>query len=265
MDSSLNITNPEALQKAADRCREGIIIPTLAQMKDPSLIPQAIQEKVAKVGLWDFDPLNLFRITWKNDPETGLYNEGNWIEFPSELTGVDARIIGLVGKWFPTGAHKVGAAFGCLVPRLVTGQFDPTTQKAVWPSTGNYCRGGAFDSLLLGCRSVAILPEEMSRERFDWLSNVADEVIATPAANPTSRRSTTSAGSCAAPGPSASSSTSSTSSATHLALQRHRQHHPGDLQKSCRGPASAWEPSSRPRARPAPSPPATSCGSGTRT
>jgi cysteine synthase A len=181
MDSSLNITNPEALQKAADRCREkGIIIPTLAQMKDPSLIPQAIQEKVAKVGLWDFDPLNLFRITWKNDPETGLYNEGNWIEFPSELTGVDARIIGLVGKWFPTGAHKVGAAFGCLVPRLVTGQFDPTTHLAVWPSTGNYCRGGAFDSLLLGCRSVAILPEEMSQERFDWLSNVADEVIATP-------------------------------------------------------------------------------------
>ncbi|MCK5690350.1 pyridoxal-phosphate dependent enzyme, partial [Myxococcota bacterium] len=85
-----------------------------------------------------------------------------------------------VGHWFPTGAHKVGAAFGCLVPRLVTGQFDPTTQKAVWPSTGNFCRGGAFDSALLGCESVAILPEEMSQERFDWLKNVASEVIATP-------------------------------------------------------------------------------------
>jgi cysteine synthase len=109
-----------------------------------------------------------------------LFNDGNWLEFPSELTGVPARIIGLVGKWFPTGAHKVGAAFGCLVPRLVTGGFDPTTQKAVWPSTGNYCRGGAFDSRLLACESVAILPEEMSRERFDWLRNVADEVIATP-------------------------------------------------------------------------------------
>ena len=181
MDSSLERINEKVLQKAADRCREkGIIIPTLAQMKNPALIPPAIKDRLKEVGLWDIDPLNLFRITWKNDPETGLFNEGNWIEFPPALTGVDARVIGLVGKWFPTGAHKVGAAFGCLVPRLVTGHFDPTTQKAVWPSTGNYCRGGAFDSKLLGCSSIAILPEEMSQERFDWLSKVADEVIATP-------------------------------------------------------------------------------------
>jgi len=181
MDMTLGSINEDVVAKAADRCREqGIIIPTLAQMKDPQQIPASVVSKLPQVGLWDFDPLNLFRITWKNDPETGLFNDGNWIEFPSELTGVDARIIGLVGKWFPTGAHKVGAAFGCLVPRLVTGQFDPTSQKAVWPSTGNFCRGGAFDSKLLGCESVAILPEEMSQERFDWLQNVASEVIATP-------------------------------------------------------------------------------------
>jgi cysteine synthase len=93
---------------------------------------------------------------------------------------VPARIIALVGKWFPTGAHKVGAAFSCLVPRLVTGQFDPTTQKAVWPSTGNYCRGGAYDSALLACDSIAILPEGMSRERFEWLAKVAGETIKTP-------------------------------------------------------------------------------------
>ena len=80
-----------------------------------------------------------------------------------------ARIVALVGKWFPTGAHKVGAAYGCLVPHIVSGGFDPTFHKAVWPSTGNFCRGGAFDSYLLGCTAVAILPEEMSRERFDWL------------------------------------------------------------------------------------------------
>ena len=85
-----------------------------------------------------------------------------------------------MGKWFPTGAHKVGAAFGCLVPRLTTGQFDPTYHKAVWPSTGNYCRGGAYDSNLLGCESVAILPEGMSKERFEWLASVAGEIIATP-------------------------------------------------------------------------------------
>jgi len=171
------------LEKTAVRCRErGIRIPTFAQLRDPSLIPEPIRQRLRSVGLWDVDPANLFRITWKNEPaETGgLYNDGNWIEFPTELTGVDARIIGLVGKWFPTGAHKVGAAFGCIVPRLVSGRFDPTTQKAVWPSTGNYCRGGAFDCALLGCHAVGILPEEMSQERFDWLHEIGAEVIATP-------------------------------------------------------------------------------------
>jgi cysteine synthase len=165
------------------RVRErGIVVPTFAQMKDPSRVPQQVKEKLAGVELWAVNPLNLFRITWKNQPvaKGGGFGNVNYIEFPSTLTGVPARIIALIGKWFPTGAHKVGAAFGCLVPRLVTGQFDPTTQKAVWPSTGNYCRGGAYDSALLGCQSIAILPEGMSRERFEWLSKIAGEVIATP-------------------------------------------------------------------------------------
>ncbi len=180
-DLRLETIDEAVRARAAARCRErGIVIPTLAQMRDPSLVPPDVRERLTGVGLWDVDPLNLFRITWRNDPETGLYNEGNWLEFPPELTGVPARIVGLVGKWFPTGAHKVGAAFGCLVPRLVGGRFDPTNQKAVWPSTGNYCRGGAFDCALLACESVAILPQEMSRERFEWLAGVADEVIATP-------------------------------------------------------------------------------------
>ena len=86
----------------------------------------------------------------------------------------------MVGKWFPTGSHKVGATYGCLVPRLITGQFNPKFQKAVWPSTGNYCRGGAYNSTLLACESIAILPEEMSQERFNWLKKVAGEVISTP-------------------------------------------------------------------------------------
>ena len=175
--------NEDVLEKTVQRCRErNIIIPTFAQQKDPTTIPTKIKNRLKNVGLWDIDPANLFRITWKNQPveRGGGFNNGNWIEFPPELTGVDARIIGLVGKWFPTGSHKVGAGFGCLVPRLVSGQFDPTTQKAVWPSTGNYCRGGAFDCALLACTAVAILPEEMSSERFEWLRSIGAEVIATP-------------------------------------------------------------------------------------
>ncbi|MFH0981592.1 MAG: pyridoxal-phosphate dependent enzyme [Planctomycetota bacterium] len=169
--------------KAVHRCRErGIIIPTFAQQKDPTTLPAEIQRRLAGMGLWDVDPLNLFRITWKNEPveRGGGFNHGNWIEFPPELTGVPARIVGLIGKYFPTGSHKVGAAFGCLVPRLVTGRFDPTAQKAVWPSTGNFCRGGVFDCALLACTAVAILPEGMSRERFEWLRSLGAEVIATP-------------------------------------------------------------------------------------
>jgi len=175
--------NQEKLDKAVQRARErNIIIPTFAQMRDPSLIPDAIKARLKDIGLWDVNSLNLFRITWKNEPVAsgGGFDGVNYVELPPSLTGVPARIIALVGKWFPTGAHKVGATFGCLVPRLVTGQFDPTTQKAVWPSTGNYCRGGAYDAALLACESIAILPEEMSRERFEWLASVAGEVIATP-------------------------------------------------------------------------------------
>ncbi|MFW6149193.1 MAG: pyridoxal-phosphate dependent enzyme [Atribacterota bacterium] len=175
--------NQEQLEKTVKRAREkNIIIPTFKQMKNPELIPNAIKKKLKNIGLWDINSYNLFRITWKNQPvkKGGFFGGVNFLEIPPELTGVKARVIGLVGKWFPTGAHKVGATFGCLVPRLITGQFDPTSQKAVWPSTGNYCRGGAYDADLLSCESIAILPEGMSRERFDWLSNVAGEVIATP-------------------------------------------------------------------------------------
>jgi len=173
----------DKLERTVERARQrNIVIPTFAQMKDPGLIPERIKQELEQIGLWDIHPRNLFRITWKNQPvpRGGGFGFVNYIEFPESLTGVPARIVALVGKWFPTGAHKVGAAFGCLVPRLITGQFDPTTQKAVWPSTGNYCRGGAYDSTLLACDSVAILPEQMSRERFEWLSRVAGEVIATP-------------------------------------------------------------------------------------
>jgi len=175
--------NKQQLERTVKRAKEkNIIIPTFREMKNPELVPEQIKEKLKTIGLWDVNSYNLFRITWKNEPvkEGGLYGDVNYIQLPKELTGVNARIVALVGKWFPTGSHKVGATFGCLVPRLVTGQFDPTFHKAVWPSTGNYCRGGAYNSQLLSCESIAILPEEMSRERFEWLSQVAGEVIATP-------------------------------------------------------------------------------------
>lgn len=175
--------NEEQLIKTAIKCKEqGIILPTFQQMKNPETIPLDIQNELKNIGLWDVHSRNLFRVNWQNEPKKkgGTYGDVNYIELPSELTGVNARIVALVGKWFPTGAHKVGASYGCITPTLVTGQFNPEKHKAVWPSTGNYCRGGAYISRLLGIDSIAILPEEMSKERFEWLANIAGETIATP-------------------------------------------------------------------------------------
>jgi cysteine synthase len=173
----------DALANAVERCRErSILIPTYAQMRNPELVPDAIRNRLKQVGLWALDSANLFRITWKNQPveSGGGFGGVNFVEMPSALTGVPARIFVMIGKYFPTGAHKVGATFGPLVERLVHGRFDPTRQKALWPSTGNYCRGGVYNSRLLGCQSIAVLPEGMSQERFDWLREMGAEVYATP-------------------------------------------------------------------------------------
>jgi cysteine synthase A len=181
MSTIIQRLRPDVVKRTAQRCRKrGLLIPTFEQLRNPGLIPDSVKSKLKGVGLWDVNPVNLFRITWKNDIQTGLYGKVNCLEIPGAITGVKARIIGLTGKFFPTGAHKVGAAFGCLVPRLVSGEFDPEVHKAAWPSTGNYCRGGAFDCAVLGCTAIAILPQGMSRERFEWLKQIGAQIIATP-------------------------------------------------------------------------------------
>lgn len=172
----------QILKNTIQRCKEqNIILPTYKQMANPELIPDGIKSDLSQIGLWDLNPRNLFRLTWQNEPITtgGGFGDVNFLELPPEMTGVKARIIVLVGKFFPTGSHKAGATFGPLVEKLISGHFDPTHQKALWPSTGNYCRGGAYDAYLLGCPSIAVLPEEMSRERYEWLEKVGSEIIRT--------------------------------------------------------------------------------------
>jgi cysteine synthase len=159
----------------------GIVLPTFAQLAAPA----GLAARAAGVDADAADPRNLFRVHWYNDRRrTGQAAVPVHVILPNELTGVDARIVVAIGETFPMiRAHKVLAAYGCLAPRIITGAFDPTADRAVWPSTGNYCRGGVAISRLMGCRGVAVLPEGMSRERFAWLEEwVTDpgDIIRTP-------------------------------------------------------------------------------------
>ena len=168
------------------RFREaGIVLPKISQLADPTTIPEAVTRALAEVDPMAAHPLNLFRVHWYNAADYKTRAEVPLhIVLPRELTGVAAPIIVGVGRTFPMiKAHKVLAAYGCLAPRIITGQFDPTVHKAVWPSTGNYCRGGVAISRIMRCRGVALLPEMMSRERFAWLEDwVQDksDIYATP-------------------------------------------------------------------------------------
>jgi cysteine synthase A len=157
----------------------GVLLPTFRQLETPSTIPSALRTRLAAIDPDSADPLNLFRVHWFNDAaRSGVNETPAHIELPRELTGVRARIVLALGNRFPMiRAHKVLTAYACLAPRLVSGEFDPSWRRAVWPSTGNYCRGGVAISRILGCRGVAVLPETMSQERFDWL----DKWVADPA------------------------------------------------------------------------------------
>lgn len=176
------IVDEKALDNSVRRFREqGIVLPTFAQLADPSKIDPSL------VGDADYsgpDARNLWRVHWYNDLHGRRVSVPDHVVLPPALTGIPNPVIVVFGDRFPMiTAHKVLAAYSCLAPRVVTGQFDPTYQRAIWPSTGNYARGGVAISRIMGCRGVAILPAGMSQERFDWLdrwcANPAEDVIRT--------------------------------------------------------------------------------------
>ncbi|MGF1668747.1 MAG: pyridoxal-phosphate dependent enzyme [Acidimicrobiia bacterium] len=169
-----SVVDEAALERTVTRFREReILLPTFAQLADPSTMPSGVEAALDGVGADDADPRNLWRVTWYNDStREGRCDVPEYLEIPGEISGVDARIVLALGNRFPMiRAHKVLAAYSCLAPRLVAGAFDPTTHRAIWPSTGNYARGGVAISEIMGCRGVAVLPEGMSRERFEWLED----------------------------------------------------------------------------------------------
>jgi len=153
-----------------------VLGPTFEEMLHPEKINPDVRKKAWEMRKKDpLDPINLYNITWKN-----LNNEVYYVVLPKELTGVDANIIYLYGSEFPSGSHKVGATYSILMELVLKGEVDPSYHTLVWPSTGNYGIGGAW----VGCRmkfdTVVILPEEMSKERFDLIEEYGARVIATP-------------------------------------------------------------------------------------
>ena len=170
--------NTNIVEKTAKYFRgKGIVLPTIAELKNPDLIDEGIKNKVLTLDKDAMDPANLFRVHWFNKRDHSKFLDvPEHIVLPSEFTGVEAKIIVNLGRYFPLiTAHKVLAAYGCLLPRILNGSFDYTKHKAVWPSTGNYCRGGVAISKILGFKSVAILPEGMSKERFNWLEKWVED------------------------------------------------------------------------------------------
>ncbi|MCY3877890.1 MAG: pyridoxal-phosphate dependent enzyme [Rhodobacteraceae bacterium] len=180
------IVDHAALDRNRRLLREaGVVLPRIGELADPA---KRLAQKSADIANADPDgpdARNLYRLHWHNGTDRrSLADVPAHIVLPEALTGVSARIVVALGDRFPMiRAHKVLAAYGCLLPHLLSGALDVTRHRVVWPSTGNYCRGGVAIGRLLGCRSAAVLPEGMSQERFDWLESwIADpdEIIRTP-------------------------------------------------------------------------------------
>ena len=164
--------NESVIKKTSEYFKKnGVVLPTISELRSPHLINEEVKNKLKNLDKDEINPLNLFRVHWFNNRDhSGFSKVPEHIVLPKEFTGVEAKIIINIGRLFPLiTAHKVLAAYACLLPRILNGTFDYENHKAVWPSTGNYCRGGVAISRILGLKSVAILPEGMSKERFAWL------------------------------------------------------------------------------------------------
>jgi cysteine synthase len=149
--------------------------PTFEEMLHPHKIaPETRAKAIAARKDAPLDPINLFNITWRDADNHICY-----VVLPHELTGIKAEVVVLYGREFPSGSHKVGAAYSVLLEKVLFGDVDPRQHTLVWPSTGNYGIGGAWVGGRMGCKSIVVLPEGMSRERFERIESYGAQVIKT--------------------------------------------------------------------------------------
>jgi cysteine synthase len=149
--------------------------PTFEEMLHPNVVDRDIRARAARLNAESpLDPVNLYNITWRGSDDKIKYEV-----VPPELTGVEAPVVVLYGRDFPTGSHKVGAAYSVLVESMLFDGLDLDEHTVVWPSTGNYGIGGAWVGGRVGARSVVVLPEGMSRERFELIESYGARVVKT--------------------------------------------------------------------------------------
>ena len=141
--------------------------PTYQEMLHPELLPPA--------GSDELDPINLFSITWR-DPNNRIRH----IVLPRELTGVEANIVVLTGRYFPSGSHKVGPAYATLMEGELAGEIHLGESTMIGPSTGNFGIGVAYISHLKGYPAIVIMPERMSEERYQRIRQYGGQLDLTP-------------------------------------------------------------------------------------
>jgi cysteine synthase len=140
--------------------------PTYREMLNPENPPACADE---------MDPANLFHITWRGPDQRVRY-----VVLPKALTGVEANIVVLAGRWFPSGSHKVGPAYATLMEGELAGEIEPGVSTVIGPSTGNFGIGTAYVARLKGYAAVVIMPEGMSAERYRRIRQYGGQLDLTP-------------------------------------------------------------------------------------
>jgi cysteine synthase len=162
--------------------RDVVAGPTYAEMREPTQLPERLQRRAAiALAAEELAPVNLFNVTWRPLPEPlGGGKRVNHLVLPRELTGVDANIIVLLGKDFPSGSHKVGPAYATLAEAEAEGEIRPGEKQIIGPSTGNFGIGTAYVARLKGYQAIVVMPDTMSQERYDRIKRYGGELDLTP-------------------------------------------------------------------------------------
>jgi cysteine synthase A len=149
--------------------------PTYAEMRNPLLLAQSLRDAANAARSDELDPLNLFNINWT---KTG--DEPDTIVLPTELTGVQANIILLSGRNFPSGSMKVGPAYVTLAEHEAQDGLRPGDKTVIGPSTGNFGIGTAYIGMLKQYSTIVVMPDNMSQERYERIRGYEGALDLTP-------------------------------------------------------------------------------------